>query len=416
MMLKGAAIGLLLAFGSPAALASDVVIDLPGDGTVVRSPVDLRQGMEVILSGTMVDANGCEYDAFYGGPGRTCPDGKDTLIKAMPGSQSGVPTMTLMYWLKLPYPAADPSHEYHMTIEPPKGALQLGRARLCVAEQRDTCGGSPPLKGDFKMTILNADAPEQQSTIDVTFDGEVVVRRAGGDWTPLAPGTPLQPGDEVFTGVDSHAVVKFPDGSELTLSELTQIDVTKLLRTPRKNTTVVKLSVGEIKAQVAKEKAVDTDFQVRTATATTSVRGTAFSVFHDPGSRATLVAVTQHKVVVNPTKRGLRTKTVRAGKEVEVTRKSISRVTRLGKAGARGGIDRSKAFHLVGKLLSRASQACGLATSPGGSSFVVAPRAGSWLVTVKLTAPAAGPATWSVTGSNVTPTNALAQRITASCG
>lgn len=108
----------------------------------------------------------------------------------------------------------------------------------------------------------------------VDVKGEVAVRRDGGAWQPVASGRQLADRDEIFTGVESEANVKFSDGSGMTVRELTQILVGAIARQQDRKTVELQLKLGEIKAQVRKDKLVDTNFEIQTPTATASVRGT----------------------------------------------------------------------------------------------------------------------------------------------
>jgi len=108
----------------------------------------------------------------------------------------------------------------------------------------------------------------------VSVKGEVAVRQGSAAWQPVAAGRALAEKEELFTGVDSEANVKFSDGSGMTVRELTQILVGTLAKTGTRKDVELQLKLGEIKAQVQKEKSLDTNFEIRTATATASVRGT----------------------------------------------------------------------------------------------------------------------------------------------
>ena len=57
--------------------------------------------------------------------------------------------------------------------------------------------------------------------------------------------------------------------------------------------TEILLKMGEIAAQVNTSEATKSDFRIKNPTGTTSVRGTKFSVSYDPGSRTSLVSVTE---------------------------------------------------------------------------------------------------------------------------
>lgn len=149
-------------------------------------------------------------------------------------------------------------------------------------------------------------------------------------------------------------------------------------------------------------------------TATTSRRGTRYSVFYDRVARAALVAVTQGTVEVDPTKAGLPTLSVTVGKEVEVTRTAVSALVGIGKAGARGGVNRATALGLVLKTLGRANGPCGF-TAKRGSAFSVLPAPTGWTVSVVVTGKVSGTSKWTLTGKNVVPANALAKTIAANC-
>src|SRR3954447_268220 len=171
-LLAAAALVAMAAVVVPLALASDETITVPGTGSLVTSQAPLRKGMELVVSGTATDQYGCEYDAFYS---EQCTStvqpnqshdrlGVDQIIKAGPASASGGPTKTLDTWLTPPYPAYQPSHVYHMTINTSRGAPVLGRAKFCVAEQLDNCADGPRrghnFQGTFTLTLVNADAQE----------------------------------------------------------------------------------------------------------------------------------------------------------------------------------------------------------------------------------------------------------------
>src|SRR3954452_14234241 len=164
-----AAVGRVLV---PPGLASDETITVPGTGSLVTSQAPLRKGMDLVVSGTATDQYGCEYDAFYSeqctstiAPNQSQDrPGVDQIIKAGPASANGGPTKTLDTWLTPPYPAYEPSHVYHMTINTSRGAPVLGRAKFCVAEQLDNCADGPKrrrnFQGTFTLTLVNADAQE----------------------------------------------------------------------------------------------------------------------------------------------------------------------------------------------------------------------------------------------------------------
>jgi hypothetical protein len=247
-----------------------------------------------------------------------------------------------------------------------------------------------------------------------TISGEAVVRRNGA-WVPLTSADQLKQGDEIFTGVDSRVVLKFADGSSLEIRELTQLLVQTTLVAANRKDLEVQLKLGEIKAQVKQEKAVDTTFEIRTATATASVRGTIFTVFYDPGAKATVVSTQRGIVSVDPVKPGLPTVSVTAGHELEVTAAASSALTAIGKAGARGGVNRAAAFRLVSRVVDRSAKPCGAASVRDAGAFAVKPAGSGWAVSIKLAGKVAGLSQWTVKGAKVAPANALATKLATGC-
>lgn len=212
-----------------------------------------------------------------------------------------------------------------------------------------------------------------------------------------------------------HVTLKFSDGSSLKLNELTMLLINKAFITSHLRDIEVQLKIGEIKAQVKHETSLDTSFKIRTAMASAGVRGTAFGVFYDPGSRSMVVSTLTDEVTVTPTRAGAKTTIVPAGKEVEVTPAGTSRLAPLGKADARGGIDHEEAYALTSAAVAPSAKQCGLDTSLVPGSFSIKPTVGGWLVTVNITGTHRGAATWLVSAGKVTPVNPLAKTIAAGC-
>ena len=272
-----------------------------------------------------------------------------------------------------------------------------------------TVTGPPPIE-------TASPRPIGSLTAKITaIEGEVAIRFNEGPWQPLKVGDKVGEDAELFTGVDSRLVVTFSDGSKFELRQLTQLLVDTILRVENRKDVAIRLRVGELNAAVKKETVVDTNFEVQTPTATTSVRGTKFSVFHDAVARATIVTVTEGIVAVDPVAPALATALVNPRQEVEVTATAITPLAAIGKAGARGGTNRAKALALVAAKLDRAARSCRLKTprSPRAVSVIAAP--GGWLVSVRVTGKARGTSTWTVKGRRASPKNAVAKRVGRRC-
>ena len=225
----------------------------------------------------------------------------------------------------------------------------------------------------------------------------------------------MKPGDQISCDPDGTAVVAYADNSSFTVRHTTLLSVSSFFAEGGVVRLEILLKMGEVAAKVNKSEATKSDFQIKSPTATASVRGTIFSVFFDPVSKVSLTSVTRGVVEVDPSKAGLATANVPAGKEVQVTASAISPAAPLGKAGAVGGIDIVKARDLVMGKVAAGNGPCGLVL-PRTGAFSVKPTPTGWLVAVKATAgKARGWSIWLVTGSKVAPQNATAKAIAARC-
>jgi hypothetical protein len=248
-----------------------------------------------------------------------------------------------------------------------------------------------------------------------SFDGEVSVLHADGSSEPVTLATRLRKDDQISTGVDSHAVLTFADGSRFEMNEMTQIIVAELLVKASRQNVTVQLKLGEVAAQVNPNKAFQTNFKLTIPTeGTAGVRGTVFRVFYDPVARAGIVATLVHKVAFTPSRRGARTILVPAGKEIEVTASGVSRLAPIGKADAYGGIDREKARDLVIAVIDGVSARCQLTAVQAGVGVQPA-GALAWMVTVPVQGKATGTSSWRVAAGKATPLNATAQQLAAGC-
>lgn len=165
------------------------------------------------------------------------------------------------------------------------------------------------------LALLAAPAVAAEAGLTATLSdvkGEVALRQNAGEWKPVESGHVLTQADELFTGVESEATIKFSDGSTMAIRELTQILIDTLLRKENRKDVAVRLKVGEVNASVKKEKVVDTNFEIQTPTATASVRGTeinevsfhpARGMFTDLKTGALLVQSARGVTMTRPTDR-----------------------------------------------------------------------------------------------------------------
>ncbi len=253
----------------------------------------------------------------------------------------------------------------------------------------------------------------------VCVEPDVAVHRQGSadeSWDPVEVGTVLKQGDEISCDPDGIAVVAFADNSTFTLKHTTMLTIASFFAEGGVVRLEILLKMGEVAATINKSEATKSDFRIKQPTATASVRGTIFSVFYDPVSKASITSVKRGVVEVDPAKPGLKTVNVAAGKEVQVTPTAISPLAATGKAGAIGGINSVKAHDLVMAKVAANNGPCALVL-PRTAAFSVKPSGSAWLVSIKATGgKAKGWSTWKVAGAKVTPGNALAKKIASGCG
>ena len=281
-------------------------------------------------------------------------------------------------------------------------------------KNRDTGGD---ISGPFDGTCAAGDClqngaappppPPPPSTSAVKISGlsrKVEVQLEDGAWQTATDSIELRPGTKIHTGFKAGATLTFPDGSTLDVKPMSLV----LIRATGPNGQLVGLQLGEVKAEIQKLPSSRGDFNVRTPTTTASSRGTAFSVLYD-GS-ATIVSVTTDSVLVTPN-RGAAV-TVPAGKEAASSATAVSPPTAIGKAGAPpGSVGPAKAVTLV-----TASIAGGLTRCKAQAySVSLKPLKNGWRATVKVIGTHAGTAIWTIVGTKVSPTNALARKIAAGC-
>jgi hypothetical protein len=154
--------------------------------------------------------------------------------------------------------------------------------------------------------------------------------------------------------------------------------------------------------------------RLKTPAFTATAKGSGFGAFYDPGSKSGIVSTKVGTATVDPAGPKLKTAKVGARREVEVTPKSISRLARNGRAAARGGLNRARAFELVAKLVSRFNGPCKARTLHANGTAVT-PASGGWQVIVKLAGGLKGSAAWKVRAKRATAANAVAAKLMNGC-
>jgi hypothetical protein len=116
---------------------------------------------------------------------------------------------------------------------------------------------------------------EQISLVSTT--GVVQIKmKENGDWIKASAGQKLETGYFIYTGFNSTAVIQAAN-AKIEVKSLSQVSIASLISTKNNVTTDVYLKYGKIKANVIKNEEVKTNFKVRSANSTASVRGTIFT-------------------------------------------------------------------------------------------------------------------------------------------
>lgn len=117
---------------------------------------------------------------------------------------------------------------------------------------------------------------------------------SGANWQRLIQGAVLTEGDELKVASGSFVTLKFADGSSVRINEKSELKLSEMRKNQRtqEQQSVVDLNKGGIESQVtpAIEQRRKRKFEIKTPMATTSVRGTVFSVsVSDSGEAITAV-------------------------------------------------------------------------------------------------------------------------------
>lgn len=233
--------------------------------------------------------------------------------------------------------------------------------------------------------------------------GEVLVVRESGQVSRLRPGMIVREGERIRTGLRSSLIADTPNGGILNLGPMSDIE---LAEPPEPE------GPGLLETQLKFWQGLGffnfkRPGEIETVHATAAILGTTFKVFS--ARELSIVSVTKGRVTVDPKAKGLDEIVVPAGREVMATQKTITPLAKIGKAGARGGVNPVRARTLVLKRIARAVRPCNL--DPNGK-FSVRPARRGWHVSVSVP----GASKWRVTGTRVRPKNARAKKINRRCG
>ena len=149
-------------------------------------------------------------------------------------------------------------------------------------------------------TTTNTSTKPGPGTLVITgaSSGEISARGPDGNWHRVPAGATLDTTQEISTGIDSQITVALPDGDTFQVNELTQVLASSLINNTRtgRTTLAVQFKLGEIKAQVKSEIALDTSLQVSPLPyGQGSVRDSEMDVFVDPLAKIAIFATLKDK-------------------------------------------------------------------------------------------------------------------------
>jgi hypothetical protein len=380
--------------------------------------------VEVTISGTVTATIGqsppCVYDAFYQGCGTHAirQANVDFLVHGSPNLGPFVPPFGV-----IPAYRDDHTYTFTSTLNQPQGlsfwAVPFGKPLSGYTYSGGfTITLAGPDTGCTKSRHTSGVGAVQNEVRVMCVDPDCQFHKGGsapGAWLPLEKDAVLKQGDDLTCDPDGLTKLAFGDNSTVTVKNTTALKIASFFTDGGVVKTEILLRMGEVAAQVNHSEATKSDFRIVSPAQSGSVRGTIFTSYYDPGSNTAVTSVARGVVAVDPTKPGLPTVNVGAGKEVVVTSTSISPVAPIGKAGARGGVNPVTARDLVLAAVAKQNGPCGLVT-PRTKAFSVKPSGAGWVVSVTFIAgKAKGVSTWSVLGRRVTPANPLARKIAAGC-
>ncbi|HBD94344.1 MAG: hypothetical protein A2015_00290 [Spirochaetes bacterium GWF1_31_7] len=115
----------------------------------------------------------------------------------------------------------------------------------------------------------------------VSIQGVVQTKKnLSQSWVKVAAGDMLTAGNFIFTGFNSNAILEY-NTIKIEVKPLSQLQISSLFSDSNKTISDVYLKYGQIKADVKRIDTVKTDFKVRSANTTASVRGTGFTFGND---------------------------------------------------------------------------------------------------------------------------------------
>lgn len=377
-------------------------ITLTGGQTVTTSTV-FKKGEKytVQITGALTTplmSGDYVMDAFYGQQVGSAPARNPALTGRAWGYDDSLERFTSTRTA----PAFNAAHSYTIVLDRVENGTMALTAKAGTGELKVTITPPGAATGGEQVTLSN-------------LSRKVEVSRNEGSWENAANGMKLANGDQLHTGFKAGVTLTFPDGSRLHVDGMTMLQITELSRGPEGGVKVrLWLRLGEVTGQVNRSMGARGDFNIKTPTSTTSIRGTKFSVAHD--GTATTVAVTESSVEV--TANNGASVVVTAGMETRTTAAGVTPPVPIGTGFKSGGLTSAQAVARMESKIAGGLRRCKLTMV----SSRLTPVAGGWrgrFVVVRagqgIDDKPTGTAQFGLKGTRVSARNALAKRITRGC-
>jgi hypothetical protein len=129
------------------------------------------------------------------------------------------------------------------------------------------------------IAVFFASPAQAHSSTVTVLDGQVLVRHANGEFTPITDGDSVAGGDTIRTAAKSHGVLTFFDGTTVELEPDTEITITNLQASTAGDKIVeITQAAGRTWHVVTHLVSAKSRYEIRTDASTAAVRGTAFEV------------------------------------------------------------------------------------------------------------------------------------------
>ena len=137
----------------------------------------------------------------------------------------------------------------------------------------------------FAVVSVYADAPKSGKVRLVIGDVQFQ-KRGAGSWNHLRVNGKVQEKDKIKTYEESTVSIALPDGSIVSIAELSEVEFSQLLMVDGEQVSAIEVREGQIRFDVQKQKGENSSFKIKTGTATCSIRGTDGTVGVTKGGQA----------------------------------------------------------------------------------------------------------------------------------